>query len=141
MPRTVAKNTDGSKDYKAYAEKPITDTMSEFAAWLKDVTGYKVDPRSVSLAGTLRMDFQKYMRENGSPRAHTGTRKPAAAKPAARPAAKSTATKPAAKPAAKSTKAATPAKPAAKRGTTKPAAPRSGRRGAKPAGEAVEAPY
>jgi membrane protein involved in colicin uptake len=48
-----------SKDYRAMATKEITPTMAAFADWLKAETGVDVDARSVALAGSLRMDFQK----------------------------------------------------------------------------------
>jgi hypothetical protein len=48
-----------SKDYRAYAAKPVTPTMEAFAEWLKAETGVDVDLKSVALAGSLRMDFQK----------------------------------------------------------------------------------
>jgi hypothetical protein len=48
-----------SKDYRAYAAKPATPTMVAFAEWLKAETGVDVDLKSVALAGSLRMDFQK----------------------------------------------------------------------------------
>lgn len=144
MPRQAAAKESTGRDYAAYAEKPITQAMQDYHAWLQDVTGLKLDERAVALAGTLRMDFQKHMRETGSPRAHSnrGTAKPKA--PAKATASKSTATKSttttkrapakatASKPAAATKSAAAPAsKPAAK--------PRSGRRGA--AAATAEAPY
>jgi hypothetical protein len=48
-----------SKDYRAYAAKDVTPTMKAFAEWLKAETGVDVDLKSVALAGSLRMDFQK----------------------------------------------------------------------------------
>jgi hypothetical protein len=48
-----------SKDYRAYAAKAPTPTMVAFAEWLKAETGVDVDLKSVALAGSLRMDFQK----------------------------------------------------------------------------------
>lgn len=47
-----------SKDYTAYAAKDITPTMAAFADWLTKETGYKVDARTVALAGSLRSEFQ-----------------------------------------------------------------------------------
>ena len=47
-----------SKDYREYAKKEITPTMEAFAEWLTKETGYKVDARTVALAGSLRNDFQ-----------------------------------------------------------------------------------
>jgi hypothetical protein len=132
----AAKKTVSAAKFAAYADKEITPAMQEFAEWLQLNTGYDVDPKSVALAGTLRMRFQEDRRDS-SPRAKTGQ---SAAKATAKPAA-------AAKPATpvKTTKVA--AKPAARRGAAKPAdatddaapkAPRSGRRGAS---TKVEAPY
>jgi dihydropteroate synthase len=55
----MARSKDmASKDYKTYATKDITPAMEAFAEWLREVTGYKVDPRTVALAGSLRADFQ-----------------------------------------------------------------------------------
>jgi nucleoid-associated protein YgaU len=48
-----------SKDYRAYAAKDITPTMVAFHEWLQNETGLELDLRSVALAGSLRMDFQK----------------------------------------------------------------------------------
>lgn len=48
-----------SKDYRAYATKAITPTMAAFCEWLQNETGLELDERSVALAGSLRMDFQK----------------------------------------------------------------------------------
>ena len=42
-----------------YAEKSITPVMAEYVAWLKQQTGYDVDPLSVQLSGVLRPAFQK----------------------------------------------------------------------------------
>jgi hypothetical protein len=47
------------RDYKAMAAKDVTPTMAAFAEWLQAETGYEVDVKSVALAGSLRMDFQK----------------------------------------------------------------------------------
>ena len=47
-----------AKDYREYATKEITPTMEAFAEWLTKETGYKVDARTVALAGSLRSDFQ-----------------------------------------------------------------------------------
>jgi translation initiation factor IF-2 len=155
MPRTVAKNEDGSKDLTAYVGKPVTPAVQQYFEWLKERTGYaKLDLTSVKLAKTLGAEFQTDMRENGSPRARNATGQ-AAPKPAPKPAAKKTpaAAAPKSKPA--------PAKPAAKTPAPKPAAttrrgaaaaekapaskpattPRTGRRG-KPANDSpAAAPY
>lgn len=48
-----------SKDYRTYATKEITPTMAAFCEWLQNETGLELDARSVALAGSLRMDFQK----------------------------------------------------------------------------------
>jgi hypothetical protein len=48
-----------SKDIKTYATREITPTMKAFHEWLEHETGMKLDLRSVALAGSLRMDFQK----------------------------------------------------------------------------------
>jgi hypothetical protein len=48
-----------SKDYRAYAAKTPTPTMVAFHEWLQNETGLELDLRSVALAGSLRMDFQK----------------------------------------------------------------------------------
>lgn len=40
-------------------EKDITPVMANYANWLKEVTGYDVDERTVQLAGTQRIVFQK----------------------------------------------------------------------------------
>jgi hypothetical protein len=45
--------------HATYAEKPVTELMEEYAAWLTAETGYAVDPRSVYLASALRGTFQK----------------------------------------------------------------------------------
>jgi hypothetical protein len=55
----VEETEEGEKDYTVYAEKPITQTMVDFHQWLEDVVGVELDPRSVALGGTLRMEFQK----------------------------------------------------------------------------------
>jgi hypothetical protein len=47
-----------AKDYTDYATRAITPTMEAFAEWLTKETGYKVDARTVALAGSLRADFQ-----------------------------------------------------------------------------------
>lgn len=144
MPRGKQAAASDVPDLTRYAEKDITDAMSQYADWLTEATGYKVDPRSVALAGTLRMQFQAYMREHGSDRAHVDGRKPPTK---ATPAKSKTESKPT------PSKASTDGKPAkapARRGAAakstedKPAtprrgAPRSGRK-PKPADEAV-APY
>jgi hypothetical protein len=58
---------DEVRDYSTYAEKPITATMTDFADWIvEEVFGGdqkafdNAEPtRLVSLAGTLRMEFQR----------------------------------------------------------------------------------
>jgi hypothetical protein len=127
MPRQIAKTEDGARDYTHYAEKEVTEVMKDFHAWLQKVTGLKLDLKSVALGGTLRMDYQKAARDNGSERSRSSA---GTAKPAAKPKAAATPAK--SKPA--------PAKaPVSKRGTAKaatapPAKPAasSGRRGRVP---------
>lgn len=51
--------TAQAPQHAAYADKPVTELMEEYAAWLTAETGYKVDPRSVYLASALRGTFQK----------------------------------------------------------------------------------
>lgn len=154
MPRGKQATASDVPDLTRYAEKDITDAMSQYADWLTEATGYKVDPRSVALAGTLRMQFQAYMREHGSDRAHVDGRKPptkatpAKSKTESKPTpSKTTTTR---KTTAKASTDGKPAKEPARRGAAakftedKPAtprrgAPRSGRK-PKPADEAV-APY
>lgn len=146
MPRTPV-NEDGDKDYTTYPGKPVTTAVQQYYDWLKDKTGYaKLDLTSVKLAKTLGAEFQRDSRENGSPRARTGSKPVAAPKPAVKPVAK----KPAAKPAPK--RGGAGATPVANKGprrvtpkpepvAAKPTAPRTGRRG-KPAGDApAAAPY
>ena len=41
------------------ATKPITPVMEAYVAWIKEQTGYDVDPMSVQLSGILRGAFQK----------------------------------------------------------------------------------
>jgi sRNA-binding protein len=43
----------------ALAAKPITPVMEAYVAWIKEQTGYDVDPMSVQLSGILRGEFQK----------------------------------------------------------------------------------
>jgi hypothetical protein len=57
-----------SKDYAAYASKEITPTMEAFHQWLQNETGLELDLRSVALAGSLRMDFQKSESWKSDPR-------------------------------------------------------------------------
>jgi hypothetical protein len=105
------------KDFTKYADKPVSPTMEAFHEWLQDVTGLKLDARSVALGGTLRNDFQK---------ATAGQRGPGRpAKPAAKPAAPKRGVM------GKAAPAKGKAAPPAKRGR-----PASGKRGA-----ASEAPY
>jgi len=54
-----AASLNGEKDYTVYADKKITPTMEAFHEWLEDVVGIDLDPKSVSLGGSLRMDFQR----------------------------------------------------------------------------------
>lgn len=58
-PEETTASLNGDKDYTVYADKPITPTMQAFHEWLEDVTGIELDERSVSLGGSLRMDFQR----------------------------------------------------------------------------------
>lgn len=57
----MAKGKPAVKEYPLahLVEKDITPKMQTFADWLRDQTGYDVDDRSVALAGTQRMLFQK----------------------------------------------------------------------------------
>jgi hypothetical protein len=118
------------KDYRIYAEKPITVTMEDFAEWLEQEVAPldSMDPvRLVALAGTLRMEFQKSQfckdrREKRREEARAAKApKPKTVAKAAPAKATKTATK-TATPAAKTTKAKAaapapaPAKPARKTG-------------------------
>ena len=55
------KSVKAKKEYPLahLLEKDPTPVMENFADWIEDQTGYEVDRRSVALAGTLRMVFQK----------------------------------------------------------------------------------
>jgi hypothetical protein len=111
------------KDYTVYADKEITATMVDFHEWLEEVTGAKLDLRSVALGGTLRMEFQKsdFNRERRAERqAERAEGNGAAEEPAEKPAARAGKGRTAsARPAAP---AATPARGRpAKAATTKPA--------------------
>jgi hypothetical protein len=112
---------EDERDYRIYAEKPITATMEDFAEWLEQEVAPldSMDPiRLVALAGTLRMEFQKsqFCKDRREER-RNAARVAKAPKPKAEPPAKATKTKaaaPAAKPAPAKAKAAAPAaKPAA----------------------------
>jgi hypothetical protein len=143
------------KDYTPYASKAITPTMQDFHDWLNievgDLSG--MDPaRVVSLAGTLRMEFQKSefcheRREERKAAAAAAKAKPAKAAKTAEPVVKATkATKTAAKPAATTKPAAKATKTAAKPIPGRPA-PRAADRPATKAkaptrkGKAAEAPF
>ena len=121
------------KDYTVYADKEITATMVDFHEWLEDVTGAKLDQRSVALGGTLRMEFQKsdFNRERRAERqAERAEGNGAAEEPAEKPA----------KRAAKGrTASATPAATPARGRPAKPAAAAAKPAGAKRRGAA--APY
>jgi hypothetical protein len=59
---TETAESNGEVDYTIYATKDVTATMEDFAAWLNQEVGdlNKMDAvRIVSLAGTLRMEFQR----------------------------------------------------------------------------------
>lgn len=45
--------------HKATADKDPSALHENFAAWLQHTTGYEVDLKTVQLAASLRMDFQK----------------------------------------------------------------------------------
>lgn len=45
-----------------YATKEISPFMVEYVAWLKETTGYDVDPLSVQLSGVLRPEYQSRRR-------------------------------------------------------------------------------
>lgn len=49
----------GEPPLARYADKDITPTMEVYVGWLKEQTGYDVDPMSVQLSGVLRGTFQK----------------------------------------------------------------------------------
>lgn len=55
--RRVAKK--GEPQFASYADKTITPVMQDFADYLTEQTGYKVDPMSVQLGSALRGQFQK----------------------------------------------------------------------------------
>jgi hypothetical protein len=147
------------KDYTVYASKAITSTMEDFAEWLSiEVCPLEeLEPdRIVSLAGTLRMEFQKSQfcrdrreeRKAASAKAAPKPKKEAAddqEKPAvtkssktAAPAKTASKTTAPAKTASKTTARTVPGRPAP-RAADRPAAAKktSGRRTAKPA----EAPF
>lgn len=135
--------TDEARDYTIYAEKDVTPTMQDFAEWIvaevydgNQKAFDAEDPvRIVSLAGTLRMEFQRSelnktrRAERQAARASAATETDEAEEDEA-PAtpARSTRGK------ATATKGATKA-PAGKATTAKP----TGRRGRQPA--SAEAPY
>lgn len=49
----------GEPALASYADKTITPVMQDFADFLTEQTGYKVDPMSVQLGSALRGTFQK----------------------------------------------------------------------------------
>lgn len=49
----------GEAPLASYADKDITPVMTDYVTWLKEQTGYDVDPLSVQLSGVLRGTFQK----------------------------------------------------------------------------------
>jgi hypothetical protein len=59
LARVPANGVKMARDYSDYATKEITPTMVAFHEWLQNETGLELDARSVALAGSLRMDFQK----------------------------------------------------------------------------------
>lgn len=53
------KGTKGEPPRANYAEKEIPTVIQNFVDYLKEQTGYEVDPRSVYLGSALRGEFQK----------------------------------------------------------------------------------
>lgn len=56
---TMTTKPSTAKDYKALAAKDPSTLHENFAAWLEEQTGYKVDLKTVQLVASLRHDFQR----------------------------------------------------------------------------------
>lgn len=54
--RRIAKK--GEAPLARYVDKDVTPRMQEFADWMREQTGYEVDPRTVYLSSVLRPVFQ-----------------------------------------------------------------------------------
>ncbi|UQA37502.1 hypothetical protein [Streptomyces sp. HNA39] len=64
----MSKN-ESNRDYSQLADKEPTELHQNFAAWIKEKTGYEPDEKTVQLVCTLRMSFQASP-ENQSHLAH-----------------------------------------------------------------------
>lgn len=125
---TTKKTTKAAPPKAHLLEKDITPTMDRFCDWIRDETGYDVDPMSVQLGGTLRGEFQK----SDVNQAALAESKQRRAEEAEARAAKREERE--AKKAEKENKKSAPAKPAGKAAATKaaPAAKGKGKVEAKP---------
>ncbi|HSR50796.1 MAG TPA: hypothetical protein VLV83_08200 [Acidobacteriota bacterium] len=54
----MSSKSENAKSYTERAAAEPTDLHREFAAWIEEKTGQKVDLKSIQLACTLRMEFQ-----------------------------------------------------------------------------------
>src|SRR3546814_13019037 len=52
-------NTPSKKTFAERAAAEPTELHKQFAAWIEEKTGQKVDLKTVQLASVLRMDFQR----------------------------------------------------------------------------------
>jgi hypothetical protein len=146
-------NEDGTRDYTVYADKPVTAAMADFHEWLNAEVGDLAEmdtERIVSLAGTLRMDFQR-SEFNIERRAQRQAEREEARQAAADAKAAAKAEKEAAaaaEPVEEESEEGAPAKatagrkaPATKGATGAPAGKPTAQRGRKPAAAATDAPY